>query len=574
MFDDMKKHIRNILNSQWMMVMGLSFIICSFSFCPASAQSWAKKAAPAVFTLKTFSADGTLLASSNGFFVSDKGEALSGFTPFQGASRAVVIDAQGREWPVVEILGANDTYDVVRFKVDVKKSVPLTIAATNAADSSEVWLLPYTVKKEPLCKKGTVTRAELFDGDYAYYTVAIAMNDQQVGCPLLNADGHVVGLMQPSASANDNHCYAVSASYANSLRMSGLSINNPSLRKTGIAKAIPDDVNEAMVSMFMASSSMDSLHYADYVDRFILKFPDNADGYLYRARMLMTGFHYTEADEEVKKALKVSQQKDDTHYQYSLMIYQKILYQADHTYEPWTLDLALEEAREAWKLNPMPVYRQQQAQVLYAQKKYEEAFTLYEELARSNFHNAETFYAAAQCKLQAGDRDACIAMLDSAVNTFSKPYLKAAAPYLLARAQQLHEAGQYRAAVNGYNEYAELMAAQLTADFYYLREQSEFAGKLYQQALDDIRRCVDMNPVEPVYQAEKACVELRVGLVDEVIATATRCIGLAPDESDGYLFLGIGQCLKGQKQEGLQNLQKAKELGNSQAQALIEKYSK
>ena len=38
----------------------------------AQAQpGWVKKAARSVFTLKTFDADGNLIASSNGFFVGD-----------------------------------------------------------------------------------------------------------------------------------------------------------------------------------------------------------------------------------------------------------------------------------------------------------------------------------------------------------------------------------------------------------------------------------------------------------------------------------------------------------------------
>jgi hypothetical protein len=49
---------------------------------------------------------------------------------------------------------------------------------------------------------------------------------------------------------------------------------------------------------------------------------------------------------------------------------------------------------------------------------------------------------------------------------------------------------------------------------------------------------------------------------------------MAPNYSDGYLFLGLAQCLKGNKDEGLKNLQKAKELGDPQADELIEKYSK
>lgn len=48
------------------------------------AQAWSKKAAQAVFTLKTFKADGTLLGSANGVFVSENGEAVSSFAPFRG----------------------------------------------------------------------------------------------------------------------------------------------------------------------------------------------------------------------------------------------------------------------------------------------------------------------------------------------------------------------------------------------------------------------------------------------------------------------------------------------------------
>ena len=67
---------------------------------------------------------------------------------------------------------------------------------------------------------------------------------------------------------------------------------------------------------------------------------------------------------------------------------------------------------------------------------------------------------------------------------------------------------------------------------------------------------------------------MRVGLYDEAIETATECIRVAPDHSDGYLFLGLAQCLKGEKEEGLKQLKKARELGDPQADGLIEKYSK
>ena len=41
--------------------------------CAMAQPDWAKKASKSVFTLKTFAADGTLIASTNGFFVRDNG---------------------------------------------------------------------------------------------------------------------------------------------------------------------------------------------------------------------------------------------------------------------------------------------------------------------------------------------------------------------------------------------------------------------------------------------------------------------------------------------------------------------
>ena len=147
------------------------------------------------------------------------------------------------------------------------------------------------------------------------------------------------------------------------------------------------------------------------------------------------------------------------------------------------------------------------------------------------------FYAAAQCKLQANDSKAALALVDSAVNTFTKPYLKTAAPYLRARAEL------------------------------------NMACRRYQLAINDMESVVALEPNNAELWAEKASYELRVNLTDKALESAQECLRLDPEGSDGYLMSGIAQCIKGDKQQGLQNLNKAKELGNSQAQTFIDKYS-
>ena len=175
---------------------------------------------------------------------------------------------------------------------------------------------------------------------------------------------------------------------------------------------------------------------------------------------------------------------------------------------------------------------------------------------------------------QLNDTTAQLVLIDSCVAMFSRPYLKEAAPYLLHRAQLLMDMNRHRQAVNDLHDYEALMKAQLNANFYYLRFQAEVGGRLFQQALNDIDQAITMAPTSDLYYAEKASLQVRVGQYDEAMETAKAAIQVAPDHSDGYLFLGLAQCLKEQKDEGLKNLQKAKELGDPQADDLIEKYSK
>ena len=534
--------------------------------------SWVKKATKSVFTLKTFTADGTLLGSANGFYVGKNGEAISCFAPFKGAQRAVVIDAAGKEYEVACILGANETYDVAKFRVTTGKTQALTVAQGQAPADASVWLLPYNqVKKVP---QGTVRKAETFNQNYAYYTVALQMPENSVGAPLFSETGEVLGLMQQPASLKDTLNYAVSALFADSLKTTGLSINDPVLRATGIRKALPQDVGQAQLSLYIGGASLDSLAYCQLIEDFILQFPNHPDGYTYRAQQLVNGSRFADAERDMKKALKVAEKPDEVHYTYSRLMLQKLLYMPDQTYDAWSFDGSYDEAGEAYRINPLPTYRQQQAVVRYAQQRYDDAYAIYEELFTSSLRSPELFYAASVCKEQLKDSVAQLALLDSCMAQFSRPYLKETAPYLLHRAQLLMDMNRHREAVTDLNDYEALMKTQLTSNFYYMKYQAEMKGRLFQQALEDINEAIRMTPQSDLYYAEKASLQVRVGLYSEAVETAKTCIQLAPDHSDGYLFLGLSQCLQGQKTEGVKNLQKAGELGDPQAEGLIEKYSK
>ena len=554
-------------------IITILFAACVCCMVNAQPDKWVKKASKAVFTLKTFNADGSLIGSGNGFFITADGVAVSSYTPFRGAAKAVVIDAMGKEYEVKSIIGANDVYDIAKFRVDATKCQTLRTAPA-AVENTSLWLLPYNAKNAYSCTAAKVKSVQKVQNDYDYYTLEATAPENTVGCPYLNANGEVVGIQQQSSSDDNTTQYAVGAAFATGLKMTGLSLNDPALKATSIKKDLPDELDQAILTLYLASTLGDAQSFVGLVDDFIAKFPQAPDGYSYKAQIMAAQDNYPEADKYMKLAMDNATDKAEARYNYAKMMYQNLIYFYDSASHAWSYEQALEQAEQAVALDPQLPYLTQKAQLLFACKRYADSYAAFQDVIGKGGRTAECFYGAARCKEQLNDTTACLALLDSAVATFSKPYLKEAAPYIYARAQALAESGKYRLAVNDYNEYENLMISQVNSEFYYIRSQVEAKARLFQQALNDLDKAIDKSPDILLYRSEKASLQIRVHLLDQAIETASECIRLFPDASDGYLFLGLAQCLNNNKVQGVGNLLKAKDLGDAQADVLIEKYGK
>jgi len=549
----------------------ITFVALCLSVLSVEAQpSAVKNAAKAVFTLTTFKKDGTILASSHGVFVGNKGEALSTWTPFVGAERAVVVDANGKTMNVKSINGANELYDVCKFVVDGSTS-GASIATSPSAKGGKAWYVGYSVKKN-LMKEMNISNVEKFMDKYSYYILSTSSPENAEGCPLVNQSGQVVAILQNSKSGNETH--ATDAQFVNSFKTSGLSINDPVLTQTNIRVSLPDNEKEALLTMMLSSERRDSIKNVQYIDEFIQKFPNLIDGYSSRAQLKVNSDDFAGAESDMQAALSKVTKKDEAHSSYSKVIYLKEIYKADKPFSAWSLDKALEEAKKAYEINPLPQYSHQQAQILYAQKDYQNAYNTFMQLTKTPLKNGEIFYEAAQCKTQLGaPQSEIMALLDSAIAACPQPLTPVAAPYVLARGAKYQELGEYRKAVTDYNQYDSLMYGRpISSEFYYAREQCEVQIRQYKQALDDLTRAIILTPTEPTYWAELSSLQLRVNQFDNAIKSAKRCIEIAPEYADAYIVLGIAQIKNNDKKSGLESLQKAKELGDARADELIKKY--
>lgn len=548
----------------------------------AQAPKWVDKAKRAVFSVVTYDQNDKILNTGNGFFVTEDGVALSDYALFRGAQRAVVVSSEGVQMPVQAIMGANDMYDVVKFRVGIsgKKISALTPATVAPAAGADVYLLPYSTQKDRSYTAGKVKEADKIAEKYYYYTLDMQLKDKMVSCPVMTADGQVFGLAQKSSGQDTaTICYAIDANFAIAQNISALSYGDMALRDIGIKKALPDTEEQALVFLYMASSQLSAEKYMEVLEDFIAQYPNNADGYIRRAsQQLFMSKDDASLDKvaaDMDKALEVATKKDDAHFNRAKIIYNYMLGKPEKAYKDWSYDKALDELKKAMAIEELPIYIQMEGDILFAKQDYPAAFASYDKVNQTNLASPATFFSAAKTKeLMQAPSEEVLALMDSCMVRFTQPYTEEAAPYLLERAQARMNANQARNAMLDYDAYYNAVNGNVNDMFYYYREQAALKAKQYQRALDDMAKAIELNPDDLTYRAELAVVNIRVGRNEEALNVLKAALEKDPNYAEAYRLMGIAQIQMKKDKEACASFAKAKELGDPNVDALIEKHCK
>ena len=539
---------------------------------------WAGKAGKAVFSVITYNQDNKILNTGNGFYIDEQGTAVSDYTLFRNAHHAVIVNADGKELPVECILGANYLYDVVKFRTAVQKKSVALVPATSAAVGQQVYVLPYSTQKSKNAEAGTVSQVDTISNRSLYFTLNMATTDKTVSCPLMNAEGQVLGLMQKSADADSQKSYAIDIKFAQNLAITALSGSDQALQSIGIKKALPADESQALVYVYMNAARLSSDEYLALLNEFITQFPGNVEGWIRRATYhasLHTDKGNQLAQEDINHVLKVNKDKAEAHYHVAKFIYSYAIdTQTENKHKEWTLDHALQHIDAALQQQSEPLYQQIKGDICFAQQKYQEAYDAYTLVNQSKLASALTYFSAAKSLEQVeGHAPASVlALLDSAIAQYTEPYLQEAAPYLLERARVHTGLEQYRNAVFDYNHAYEALKGQVAPDFHLIRYQVEVKAHMYPQAIEDINTAISKDPKNLDYLLEKASIHIRVNQTDEAIETLCKVLQLAPEKADAHRMLGYIYMRQKNKAEGKKHLNEAIRLGDEVAKKILEKY--
>jgi tetratricopeptide (TPR) repeat protein len=545
---------------------------------------WVDKARKAVIAVSTYGKDGNKIASTNGFFISETGEAVSDYDAFKGASKAVVQDIDGNQYEVKTILGADDMYDVIKFQVSTPKKVQYLETTTSpVATGTTVYLLPFSTLKIANLKNGQITEASNLKGDYKYYKLEMKTTPADVSLPLLTAEGQVVALTQADASGKADVTYGVSAGFVkNDVNVSSMDFLGTAYKKIGIPAALPKDEEQASVVLYLRGNNEDATTHLQTINDFIASFPNSSEGY--NARANHYAYHRSELpalgggeNEYLSKALadietagKLSGKKGETDYNKAKIVYSIVVADSTVTAPGWSMADASAYISSAIKANPDPIYRQLNAEMLLVAGKYQEAFDEYKVVNESDMASASSYYMAAKCLenipgFNIGD---VIDLLDKAIEKGESANSAEVPAMILERIDWRLRLTQYKEATADYDKYFVAVGGNVTPQFYYLREQSKFRSEDYEGALSDIQKAILSAPSDPDMYAEEATVYVKLKKYDEALTSLDKAIELAPDFGACYRLKGICYLRTNKKKEACAALTKAEDLNDPLAAKL------
>ena len=543
---------------------------------------WVEKAVKAIFTVEVTNKDGSTKTGC-GFFIHENGEAVSSYDLFQKANKAVITTSDGEKFQVIQILGADDMYGVIRYKVAVpKKSTYLQVASIPPATNITAYLPPS--KEETNLTQGIISEISKVNGTHNYYTIDMPLPSSQVGYPLLTETGEVFAMTQIDASGKGK-TYGLSISYIQSLEVAAMDMLKRTYSDIGIRTVWPSNVDDASVSLMLYSSKQDARTYLETLNDFIKAFPNNFEGYNSRAS------HYaynrkelasTENEQlqmldlawkDLESSAKYTTDKGVVFFNKARLIFSIISSDSTIQYTNWNAKSMEENLQKAIAEVDLPTYRNLEADIAFNKGDFQKAYDTYSIVNASPAASGASYYLAAKSLQQVTGHNylIVIALIDSAI---AKSPVDEGVTYLLENIELKMSAGLYEQVVKDYDLYYLIRRGDVSDEFYYYREQAKYRSNDFEGALKDIERAILINGDEAIYHAEMASVYLRLTDLPNAQKCAEKAIEKDPGFASAYRILGVSLVRQEKKTEACNNFNKAKELGDPVAEKLIKENCK
>ena len=530
----------------------------------------ASKSRKSIFKITAYDADGLKRNESNGFFIDKAGTAITDFSVIKGADRAEITTSSGDKYPVAMILGKDDLYDVAKLKIDIDKSQCTEKGETAATENSPVYVVRPSENRTYTA--GKITSASDIKGGLKYYSAASETFSIEKSLPALNEEGKLIGITQPNYDQDSTIFYILDINIADSLSTNAFSIYDRELAGINIMKALPADAGQAEIAMLLAEQALPADKYAQYIEQYMQLFPKSRAPYEKAAYYYLGQDDMKNAEKNIKQAMDYEPNKAEAHYIMANFIYNVTAAKPDAQDRDRNLDEAEKEIDKAIENNPLPLYMQLKANICIAAGKNDEALQCLHTVNRSNMATKETLGKAISLMETSGaGQDDIINELDSMIVYMEETNATLVPDLIYEKAMRKSAAGKYTDAIKDMQLYYESVSGNVSDIFYYNRKQMAMEARLYQMALDDITKAIELNPQENLYRLEKAALHIITRDYEKAADTLQEVLAQMPDSPDANRLMGLAMLGKGDKEKAGQYFKTAIANGDQLAKDLYEK---
>ncbi|MDD3958550.1 MAG: S1C family serine protease, partial [Candidatus Izemoplasmatales bacterium] len=143
-----------------------------------------------------------------GFFISDDGILVTNHHVIESGYSAKVVLANKQEFPVVQVLGYSEKYDLAILKIETN-TTPLSIATNPAITGASSYALGSSLGLSGTFSSGIVSSASRIIGGVNYIQTTTPLSSGNSGGPLLNKYGEVIGVNTATFASGQNMNLAV-----------------------------------------------------------------------------------------------------------------------------------------------------------------------------------------------------------------------------------------------------------------------------------------------------------------------------------------------------------------------------
>ncbi len=178
----------------------LIFLFCIAAISSTLAQevlpAIVKKIEPSTVFILTYDMDGKILSQGSGFFISVDGDIVTNRHVLQGANRAEVKTADGKAYPLKEILAEDKEGDLIRCSVEIPRNAvrPLSVSVSPPEVGERVIVIGNPLGLERTVADGIVSAVREIPAFGKIIQISAPISPGSSGSPVVNMKGEVIGV--------------------------------------------------------------------------------------------------------------------------------------------------------------------------------------------------------------------------------------------------------------------------------------------------------------------------------------------------------------------------------------------